>query len=416
MLKQEGFLRDVAWLHNLKLRAGYGGVGNQDITLYANKDRVSPYYNYPFGGISNSGYAQSALGNENLKWETSYQYNAGIDVELWKGSLAFSIDYFYKITEGMLVRASNPPSSGYAEPPWINNGSILNTGIELEATYNKTKEDWGYTISGNIAFLHNEIVKLEAPLDRGEIETGQNATHGEVGQPIGSFYLLEMDGIFQNETDILLSAWQGPNIVPGDVKFINSYNDPNSTDRAIDNKDRVHLGSAIPKLSGGISLAGNYKNIDLSLFFQGTYGNKIYMQINQDIEGFYRGFTVTQRYFDERWTGEGTSNTQPRASWNAKSNNAMPSSRFLEDGSYVRLKNVQLGYTIPEKALKIIGLSQARVYVSATNLLTLTKYPGLDPEMTVSDNSKNEGDNAAGIDWGTYPSAMTVMFGLDITL
>jgi TonB-linked SusC/RagA family outer membrane protein len=415
MLKQEGFLKDVAWLHNLKLRAGYGVVGNQDITLYANKDRVSPYYNYPFGGVSNSGYAQSALGNETLKWETSYQYNAGVDAELWKGALAFSFDYFYKITEGMLVKASNPPSSGYASPSWINNGSVLNTGVELEATYNKTKNDWGYSIGGNISFLHNEIVSLSAPLQNGLIETGQYATQGEVGQPIGSFYLLEMDGIFQNKTDILLSAWQGSDIVPGDVKFKNHYNDPNSTDRVIDNKDRVHLGSAIPKLIAALNLAANYKNFDLSVFFQGTYGNKIYMQINQDIEGFYRGFTVTQRYFDERWTGEGTSNTQPRASWNAKSNNARPSSRFLEDGSYLRLKNVQLGYTIPEKSLKIIGSSQARIYLSATNLFTLTRYPGLDPEMTVSDNSKNEGDNAAGIDWGTYPSAMTVMFGVDIT-
>jgi hypothetical protein len=123
---------------------------------------------------------------------------------------------------------------------------------------------------------------------------------------------------------------------------------------------------------------------------------------------------VTQRYFDERWTGEGTSNTQPRPSWTSKSNNARPSSRFLEDGSYVRLKNLQLGYTIPASLLKFVHVSHTRVYVSGSNLLTLTKYPGLDPEMTVSDNSKNEGDGAAGIDWGTYPSAMTIMFGIDI--
>ncbi len=173
--------------------------------------------------------------------------------------------------------------------------------------------------------------------------------------------------------------------------------------------------AAIPKLIAGINLSANYKNFDLSLFLQGAYGNKIYVQINQDIEGFYRGFTVTQRYFDDRWTGEGSSNTQPRPSWTSKSNNARPSSRFLEDGSYMRLKNLQLGYTIPEKALKKIGITLARVYISGTNLLTLTRYPGLDPEMTVSDNSKSEGDRAAGIDWGTYPSAMTFMFGIDIT-
>ena len=410
ILKQEGFLQDVSWLSNLKLRAGYGGVGNQDVGLYADKDRISPYYNYAFGNISNSGYAQSALGNENLRWETSYQYNAGLDAEFWKGALAFSIDYYYKVTEDMLVKASNPPSTGYAEAAWINNGSVLNNGIELEATYRKIKKDWGYSIGGNLAFVNNEVLKLEAPLYGGRVESGIDATQTAVGHPIGSFYMLEMEGIFQNESDILLSSFQGGNIRPGDVK----YKD-NNPDGTIDNLDRVYLGSAIPWLTGGLNLAANYKNFDISIFGQGVYGNKIYSQVNQDIEGFYRGFTVTQRYFDERWTGEGTSNTQPRASWTSKSNNAIPSSRFLEDGAYLRLKNLQLGYTISEKTLKAIGLSQVRVYASGTNLFTLTKYSGLDPEMTVSDNSRNEGDRAAGIDWGTYPSAMTFMFGLDIT-
>lgn len=410
VLTQENFLKDVSWLSNLKLRAGYGGVGNQDVGLYADKDRISPYYNYVFGNISNSGYAQSALGNENLKWETSYQYNGGLDAELWKGAFAFSVDYYYKVTEDMLVKASNPPSTGYAEAAWINSGSVLNNGIELEATYRKNKRDWGYSIAGNIAFVHNEVLKLEAPLYGGRVESGIDATQTAVGHPIGSFYMLEMEGVFQNETDILLSSFQGDKIHPGDVK----YKD-NNPDGTIDNLDRIYLGSAIPWLTGGLNLAANYKSFDISVFAQGVYGNKIYSQVNQDIEGFYRGFTVTQRYFDERWIGEGTSNTQPRASWTSKSNNAMPSSRFLEDGAYLRLKNLQFGYTIPDKILKVIGLSQARIYASGTNLLTLTKYSGLDPEMTVSDNSKNEGDRAAGIDWGTYPSAMTFMLGLDIT-
>lgn len=410
VLKQESFLSDADWLNNLKLRAGYGAIGNQEIGLYAASDRISPYFNYPFNNISNSGYAQTALGNSNLKWETSFQYNAGIDAELWKGALAFSVDYFYKVTENMLVKAPNPPSTGYAESAWINSGSVLNTGFELEALYRHTKQDWGYSIGGNITFLHNEVLKLDAPLSGGRVDSGIYATQTIVGQPIGSFYLLEMDGIFQNQADILLSAYQGDNIQPGDVKFMDK--DGNGY---IDNNDRVYMGSAIPKLIAGLNLNVNYRNFDVSLFFQGAYGNKIYVQVNQDIEGFYRGFTVTQRYFDERWTGQGTSDTQPRASWTSKSNNARPSSRFLENGSYLRMKNLQIGYTLPENILKVIGLKQVRLYASGTNLFTLTKYPGLDPEMTVSDNSKGEGDRANGIDWGTYPSAMTIMFGIDIT-
>ncbi len=410
VLTEEDFLKDVSWLSNLKLRAGYGGVGNQDIGLYADKDRISPYFNYPFGNTSNSGYAQTSLGNSNLKWETSFQYNGGVDAELWKGALAVSLDYYYKVTENMLVKASNPPSAGYSDAAWINSGSVLNNGVELEATYRKKSKDWGYSIGGNLAFVHNEVLKLNAPLYGGLVETGIYATQTAVGHPIGSFYMLQMDGIFQNPTDILLSAYQGNNIHPGDVKFKD-----NNKDGHIDNLDRAYLGSAIPWLNGGLNLAGNYKSFDVNLFFQGVYGNKIYSQVNQDIEGFYRGFTVTQRYFDERWTGEGTSNTQPRAAWTAKSNNAMPSSRFLEDGAYLRLKNIQIGYTLPAKTLKTVGLSQVRVYASGSNLLTLTKYTGLDPEMTVSDNSKSEGDRSNGIDWGTYPSARTFMLGLDIT-
>ncbi|MGC8864968.1 MAG: SusC/RagA family TonB-linked outer membrane protein [Bacteroidales bacterium] len=410
IVKQENFLKDVSWLENLKLRVGYGAIGNQEIGLYAYSDRISPYFDYPFGNQPNSGYAQTALGNENLKWETSYQYNAGLDMEVWKGALAFSLDYFYKITDDMLVKASYPPSAGYAEAPWINNGSVLNTGVELEATYRKSGADWQYAVTGNLTWLHNEVKKLQAPLIGGRVESGVYATYTTEGQPIGAFYLLEMDGIFQNQTEILLSAYQGNNIRPGDVRFID-----HNKDGKIDNQDRVFLGSAIPKINGGLNFAMNYGKWDASLFLQGVAGNKIYMQILQDIEGFYRGFPVTQRYFDNRWTGEGTSNTQPRPSWSAKSNNARPSSRFLEDGSYLRVKNLQVGYTLPDGFLSSTGLSKMRLYVSATNLFTLTRYPGLDPEMTVSDNSKNEGDRANGIDWGTYPSTMTLLFGVDIT-
>ncbi|MEW6135175.1 MAG: TonB-dependent receptor [Bacteroidota bacterium] len=409
IIKQEEFLKNVDWLENLKLRLGYGAIGNQEIGLYAYSDRISPYFDYPFGDQPNSGYAQTALGNQNLKWETSYQYNAGIDMEVWKGALALSLDYFYKITDDMLVKASYPPSAGYADAPWINNGSVLNTGLELEATYKKSGPEWNYSISGNVTWLHNEVKKLQAPLIGGRVESGVYATYTTEGQPIGAFYLLEMDGIFQNQTEILLSAFQGNNIRPGDVRFVD-----HNKDGKIDNQDRVYLGSAIPKITGGLNFSMNYRSWDVGLFLQGVAGNKIYMQILQDIEGFYRGFPVTQRYFDNRWTGEGTSNTQPRPSWSAKSNNARPSSRFLEDGSYLRVKNLQLGYTLPKTFLASTGLSKMRLYVSATNLFTFTSFPGLDPEMTVSDNSKNEGDRANGIDWGTYPSTLTLLMGVDL--
>jgi len=252
------------------------------------------------------------------------------------------------------------------------------------------------------------VLNIDAPYVGGMVDTGVYATKTDVGQAVGSFYLYKMAGIFQNQADILTSAYQGKNIQPGDVKYVDVNHD-----NVIDSKDRVFMGSAIPTFTTGLNLSGNYKGFDVLVFFQGAFGQKIYSQVNYDIEGFYRGFNVTERYYLEHWTGEGTSNTQPRASWAAKANNVKASSRFLEDGSYLRLKNLQFGYTIPNT--KKIKIQSIRAYVAATNLLTFTKYSGLDPEMTVSTNSASEGDRANGIDWGTYPTAITYTFGLNIT-
>lgn len=407
-VETEKFMQNLKAIEKLKLRVGWGTVGNQNIGLYAYSDKYSPYYNYPFGSLPGDGYAETQLGNNDLKWETSKQFNAGIDMAFLKNSLGFSVDYFRKVSYDMLVQAPLPPSVGYVSPSWINSGEVLNTGVDLEVFYRKNYKDGGFDITLNGGYLKNEVLKLDAPLLGGRVDQGLYATKTEVGYPIGSFYMLEMEGIFQNQAEILTSAYQEKGVQPGDVKYVDQNNDGK-----IDAEDRVHLGSAIPKFTTGLNLSGYWKEFDLSVFFQGAFGHKIYSQIQQDIEGFYRGFPVTQRYFDEHWTGEGTSNTQPRASWNAKSNNVRVSSRFLEDASYLRLKNIQLGYTIPNS--KKIGIETLRVYVAATNLLTFTKYTGLDPEMTVSANSTSEGDRASGIDWGTYPVAKSYTLGVNLT-
>jgi TonB-linked SusC/RagA family outer membrane protein len=407
-IESESFMKDIDYINKLKLRIGYGEVGNQNIPLYSYLDRYGQYEYYAIGGSSENGYAQTTLGNANLKWETSQQFNAGIDVEFWQGAFGASLDYYYKKTLDMLVEAPLPPSVGTATPAYINNGNVLNTGIDLELFYRKNYKKGGFEIKLNGGYLHNEVLSLDAPYLGGRIDTGVYATLTEVGYPIGSFYLYEMDGIFQNELEILTSAYQGKDIKPGDVK----YKDTNK-DNVIDAKDRVHLGSAIPKFTTGLNLSGDYSGFDMSVFFQGAFGQKIYSQINHDIEGFYRGFNVTKRYYDERWTGEGTSNTQPRASWVGKSNNVKASSRFLEDGSYLRLKNIQIGYTVPNT--QKFKIDKLRIYIAGTNLLTFTRYNGLDPEMTVSSNSESEGDRANGIDWGTYPVAKSYTLGLNIT-
>lgn len=405
---EEDFMKEIKFISLLKLRAGWGAVGNQDVALYAYTDKYTPYSNYPFGGSSPSiGYIQSTLGNKDLKWETSKQLNLGIDMAFSKGEYGFSVDYFNKETEDMLVRAPLPPSLGNASPYWINAGKVLNRGVDIEVYVRKQYKDWGFSATANWGFLKNKVLKLDAPIQAGRVDNGVYAKYIEEGYSIGSFFLYEMDGIFQNEKEIVTSAYQGSNVQPGDVK----YKDVNN-DGVIDEKDRRHVGSSIPKQTLGLNLTGNYKNWDLTVFFQGAFGHKIYNQMATETEGFYRGFTVTKDMYDNYWRGEGTSNEYPRVSWSAKSNNVMASTRFLEDASYLRLKNVQVGYNFN---LKSKYISKLRVYGSATNLFTITSYKGLDPEMTVSANSRGEGDMANGIDWGTYPVAKTFTLGVNLT-
>lgn len=408
-VNEEEFFKPLTPVVNLlKLRAGWGAVGNQDVALYAYTDKYMPYANYPIGGGDPSlGYIQTQLGNTDLKWETSNQLNLGLDMAFLNGEYGFSADYYHKVTKDLLLQAPLPPSIGNAAPYWVNSGEVLNEGVDLEVYMRKQYKNAGFSIALNWGYLKNKMLKLDAPIQGGRVDTGIYAKLIEKGYSLGSYYLYEMDGIFQNESEIVRSAYQGANVQPGDVK----YKDLNG-DGVIDEKDRKHMGSSIPTQTLGLNLQGNLNNWDISVFFQGAFGNEIYRQIGHETDGFYRGFNVSKDYYDNYWRGEGTSNTHPRASWNAKSNNVMVSSRFLEDASYLRLKNVQIGYTFPTKGKLISNL---RVFGSATNLFTFTKYNGLDPEMTVSANSSGEGDRGNGIDWGTYPVAKTFTLGVNMT-
>ncbi|PCH54147.1 MAG: SusC/RagA family TonB-linked outer membrane protein [Flavobacteriaceae bacterium] len=405
------FFQDNDFLNSWMLRLGYGSVGDQEIPNFSYLELIGKDFNYPFGNISQLGSTTVSLGNENAQWATSNQIDIGTDISLFQGKLKFVIDYYHKTTENMLLKISIPSSSGYANAPVFNSGKVLNSGFEFEVNYNnRISKNFSYSVKGNAALLHNEVLELNNPILGGRIDNSIFATKTEVGYSIGSFYLYEMEGIFQNETDVITHAYQGNNILPGDVK----YKDQNG-DGLINDLDRSHVGSPIPDVTFGLITELNYKNVDLSIFIAGAYGQELYYQIATDIEGFYRPFNVTKRYYDERWTGEGTSNTQPRASWSAKGNNTKPSTRFLEDGSFIRVKNIQLGYNFGEKVLTKIKMDKLRIYTTASNLFTLTKYHGLDPEFSTSDNSKGEGDLASGIDWGTYPNALSVNIGVQLT-
>jgi TonB-linked SusC/RagA family outer membrane protein len=411
-LDQENFIKKIKQISLLKLRFSLGQLGNQDIGNYPYASLISGGSYYPFGGTPTEGYTITSKGNPDVKWETSTQTDIGLDAGFFDNALQLTADYFIKNTSNMLLSIPEPSSAGSAGSPTENAGKVQNRGLELQLTYQGSAgAKFKYDLTGNFATLHNEVLSLAGgkPIPGGRIDNNYYATLTTVGHPIGAFYLLEDEGIFQTPLDVITSAYQGPNIQPGDVKF----KDINK-DGVIDQNDRTFVGSPIPKFTYGFTGSASYENFDLSIFLQGVYGNKIYDQVLTDIEGFYRPFNITQRIATESWHGPSTSNEFPRLSWTGATNNKQPSTRFLESGSYLRLKNIQIGYTLGNKAISRLKVSSVRFFVSVQDLLTFTKYTGLDPEMYISNDALNDGVRAVGIDWGTYPSARTFTAGVNI--
>ncbi|WEK35931.1 MAG: TonB-dependent receptor [Candidatus Pseudobacter hemicellulosilyticus] len=414
-IDQEKFMEDQNIFSNLKLRASLGQLGNQEIPYYGYTSQVGNIGYYPFGTSLTpaTAYSLFAKGNSNIKWETTTITDIGLDIGLLKGALNIKADYYRKITTDLLLNPLDPPSAGAAAgAAYMNNGKILNRGFDFEVDYQHTiNKDWNFGVNANLSTIHNEVLALNnnQRMGFGRVDNNVFVTSLAVGQPIGAFYLYEMEGIFQNELEVFTHAFQGNNIRPGDVKFADK--DGNGI---IDENDRVYAGSAIPKITYAFTGTVGYRNFDLSVFFQGVSGNKIYNQVNTDIEGFYRQFNITERVATQSWHGEGTSNSIPRLSWTGAQNNKLTSTRFLEDGSYLRLKNLQVGYTLPAEFISRLKISSLRLYVAAQNLLTFTDYTGLDPEMATSANAAGDGVRAVGIDWGTYPSARTFTVGVNV--
>jgi len=412
-IDKEKFMQNIKPVSLLKVRASLGQLGNQEIPNYGYASLIGTTGYYPFGTTPLQTYTIYQKGNPHVRWETSTIGDAGIDLGLFNGALTITADYYHKETSNLLVNPPDPTSAGaVAAAAYENNGKILNTGFEFEASYRQTvNRDWSFNVTGNLATVHNKVLSLinNQPLPAGRVDNNVYATSTAVGHPIGEFYLLKDDGIFQSAQEVFVHAYQGAGIKAGDVKFRDINNDG-----VIDQNDRVYAGSPIPKITYGLTGTLNFREFDLSLFFQGAEGNKIYNQVNTELEGFYRAFNITQRAATKSWSGAGTSNEFPRLSWTGAQNNKQTSTRFLEDGSYTRLKNVQLGYNLSAGSLRRLKVSSMRFFVSAQNLFTITKYTGQDPEMATSANAAGDGVKAVGIDWGTYPSARTFTAGVNL--
>lgn len=416
-LSEEDFFKNLnaGFITNLKLRLGWGQIGNQNIPNYSFLSLISGGNGrrYTIGDVPLQGYSPNSIGNPDIKWETVEQTNFAIDASLFENKLSLSADYFIKNTKDMLLSVPLPYYSGYPSNPWSNAGEVQNKGFEIQTNYRDEISDFSYELGINFTTFKNEVVSLGSG---GAIFGGQSrlglVTKTEVGHPIGSFYGFVMDGIFQNQSEVNSGAQLKAK--PGDVKFKDiagapdSNGNPTGPDGAINEYDKTYIGSPLPDFLIGVNGSLRYKNVDFSFQLQGSYGNEIYSATKYFTYGPVGYFNVSKEAYYTAWRGEGTSNTQPIISSNTANDNFRNSSFYVEDGSYLRVKNIQLGYSFPKSVCNSLHISSLRFFLSGQNVFTFTKYSGLDPELGSSTLLD------VGIDYGVYPQPRTFMAGVNI--
>lgn len=408
---KEDFIPDIPTLNTLKLRIGWGQIGNDKIGNNAYSANVSfdAYNSYILGGNNASQYqvwgaAPDNFGNPFIKWETVESWNLGLDFAMLENRISGSAELYVKKSKDMLVKNPVPQYTGFISNPYTNAGEMENKGIELNITYKDSYGDLNYNITGNLTINKNKITYLGQegqPITAGSIQAGSISLN-EVGYPVGSFYGYITNGLFQDSASVANQTVQ-PNAVPGDLIYVDLNGDGQITDA-----DRTHIGSPLPKFTYGLNLNAEYKGFDLSLFLQGSYGNKIFNATNWYLLHTSEKYNRSAKIL-ESWNGPGSTNEYPRLSTSDYNKNNLISDRYIEDGSYLRIKNIQLGYSLPQKYLTKIFVEQLRVYIGAQNLLTFTKYSGLDPEI-----GNLYSDLSAGIDLGTYPQPKTMQIGVKI--
>ncbi len=418
-LSEEPFMKDqnLDWLDNIKVRAGYGRVGNDGVPSsafqYVMESSLDVFYGYPLGPdqdakLATGGAAVIRLVDENGKWETNEQWDAGIDFAFWNGKLSGTVDYFRRNTLDALLNVNAPAQVGNRYSPIKNVGNIRNEGFELTLSHDNTVDKFHYNISGNISYLHNELTKLNggSPIWDDRVKTDQ-------GYALNSYWGFNYEGIYASDEEAQAHLPQMSGLHAGDAK----YTDYNG-DGKLDEDDRRNLGNNFPKISYGLTFGADFYGVDIQLFFQGVAGNKIYNVQRQFLEGDGASYALAPYMKDEAWIGyssviqnallnkgvnymelENRQGTIPNPL--GSPTNTENSTRFLEDGSYLRLKNLQIGYTLPKNITETFRCSRLRFYVTASNLFTVTKYTGYDPEV------------GSGVDYGNYPQSRTFTFGLN---
>ncbi|MBR6034893.1 MAG: TonB-dependent receptor [Paludibacteraceae bacterium] len=427
-LSEEPFMRDqdLQWLDNIKIRAGFGQVGNDGVDANAFQLAMfstnNVFVSYPLGveQVENPGAALLTLVDQNGKWETNQQWDAGIDFSFWNGKLSGAIDYFCRDTKDALLYVNAPAHVGNRGAPVKNVGNIRNEGFELTLSHENKVGDFHYNITGNISYLHNELTKVNGGSPLWSYGTLCKTYEG---MALNSFWGYIYEGIYATDQEALDQLYTyTPSTIgvhAGDAR----YKDVNG-DGKIDEDDKMVIGNPFPKLTYGLNFSCDFYGVDIQLFLQGVAGNSLYNYQRQYLEGSGSSYALASYMKDEVWVGftqdDGSLTPVGNALVNAGVNpyelenkkgtipnplgsptNTENSTRFLESGSYLRLKNLQIGYTFPLKWTQKFRCSRLRLYATASNLFTITKYKGYDPEVS------------NGVDYGNYPQSRTFTFGLN---
>jgi TonB-linked SusC/RagA family outer membrane protein len=443
-IKNESFLKDVSWLTDLKFRGSWGEVGNEaPIGLFQYQSLYAGNYpsnvngggldnlGYPFDKIYQNGIAQTQPANPTLKWETDKQTDIGVDAAFLHGALTFTADWFNRDSKDFLLKIQSPAQTGYN---FItrNVGSMNNKGWEFAANYNGNgSKDFHYDIGLTVTTIKNELTSITSGvlslqnfggLTLNGFQGWDEFTRSYIGKPVGEFFGYEAIGIYQSQKQIDDLNAKSPTGIyrpgtvahPGDRYFADINGDGQVTA-----DDRVPIGNPQPKFFGGLNLDATYKAFDINVYFYGSYGNKILNYVESNLESFAKRGSegvenVTVQYMQNAWTPTNPSDRYARVlagGGDALSLNNVPSSVWVEDGSFLKLKNVSIGYTLPASLLSKYSISKIRVYVSGQNLFFITKYSGLDPEIGIQGGNPTQN----GVDNGTYPSSKYFTFGLNVT-
>jgi TonB-linked SusC/RagA family outer membrane protein len=392
--KEEFF--NIGFINFLKLRGSYGTMGMQNVDLYSYNRSVMTGEDYSFGGVTNAGAAMLNDAYPYIKWERTTTGNIGLDVNVLHSKLAMTLDVYRRTTSGMLRKKDIPAQVGGLGGPKKNVGNMLNKGIELTAQYTDKFGDISLNVYGNVALNHNEITSLD-----GETAIASDGTILKAGYPIDAFYILEADGLFQTEDEVKNHAYQGPRTAPGYIKFKDQNDDGiiNADDRIV-----VNTSAQSPKVNYAFGFTVGYKGISLTSAFQGVAGIKALPTANL-IFPFNNGANATKNWLTDAWTPENPDAKLPIVTTSTGSvDNYQRSTFWLRDVSYLRLRNIQLAYALPDKLISKAKIKKVSVFVNAQNLLTFSPFKEFDPESITNQTNLY-----------TYPMLKTFNGGINVT-